>query len=195
MGRDDLTPDGQLAFWYSRYTLRQQQAGGAATAPEPLAVMSTVLDVPVFLQSHAETILTTGRCVCVWIRGVTACFGTWFETYVAPVFVHIKCLSSTSDIPLDETPLRMSPECSLPTSPLPPYREVPQRPPRVWAVRPAARLRGRPQVRPERAVRTTGRSGMAVCVCVGGGEVQGGRLCTVDICNIFAGLLELERGP
>ena len=66
----------------------------------------------------------------------------------------------------------------LPTPPTSPslhvYREVPQRPPRVWAVRPPARLRGRPQVRPERAVRTTGRSGMAVCVCVWGGSGSGG---------------------
>ena len=36
------------------------------------------------------------------------------------------------------------------------------------------------------------------CVCVFGGvAVQGGQapVCTVDICNIFAGLLERERGP
>ena len=66
MGRDDLTPDGQLAIWYSRYTLRQQQqqAGGAVAVPEPMsAAQAPVLDVPVFLQSHAETILTTGRFV------------------------------------------------------------------------------------------------------------------------------------
>ncbi len=30
VGRDDLTPDGQLAFWYTRYALRQQQQGPAS---------------------------------------------------------------------------------------------------------------------------------------------------------------------
>jgi hypothetical protein len=60
VGRDDLTPDGQLAFWYSRYTLRRQAVHGG-TVPEPHAQ----LDVPVFLRAHAETILTTGVDVLV----------------------------------------------------------------------------------------------------------------------------------
>ena len=53
IGRDDLTSDGQLAFWYTRYMLREagaQQEGGGQLP----------LDIPVFLRAHAETILTTG---------------------------------------------------------------------------------------------------------------------------------------
>ena len=57
IGRDDLTSDGQLAFWYTRYMLRQahtQQQGAQQQ-------QQGVLDIPLFLQAHADTILTTGE--------------------------------------------------------------------------------------------------------------------------------------
>ncbi|GAX72609.1 hypothetical protein CEUSTIGMA_g65.t1 [Chlamydomonas eustigma] len=108
ISRDDLTSDGQLAFWYSRYTLRsvagissvetpssstttpasassQQQRRGttkagndaSSTTPAPSPMMANAgsplavnthqeqqgagLDVPVFLEAHADMILNTGK--------------------------------------------------------------------------------------------------------------------------------------
>jgi len=61
VSKDALTADKQLAYWYNRYTLRL--APGSSPAPSSASGdrAGLGLDVPVFLQSHAGVILTTGK--------------------------------------------------------------------------------------------------------------------------------------
>lgn len=58
--RESVVEDEQLAYWQQRYTLRRTftraSASGEGAAAEPAG-----RDVPLFLHSHAETILVTGK--------------------------------------------------------------------------------------------------------------------------------------
>ena len=67
IGRDDLTSDGQLAFWYTRYMLRQAHTQQQAQQQQ--------LDIPLFLQAHADTILTTGEKEQDWRNGQICTLG------------------------------------------------------------------------------------------------------------------------
>ena len=91
MSKSDLTSGQDLAYWHRRYTIRnrtsadlaipgsrdptsqqQQQsfgspftgagAGGGGGAGTQQQQQQQQLDVPVFLQGHADMVLTTGRC-------------------------------------------------------------------------------------------------------------------------------------
>ncbi|BDA43053.1 Gamma-tubulin complex component 2 [Coccomyxa sp. Obi] len=91
--RDSINAKGQSAFWHNRYTLRQAaQSGAAARAPPREAssgypgisklgegTQSATLDVPTFLDSLKDTILTTGKhwnaikeCNCPVVRPLPA---------------------------------------------------------------------------------------------------------------------------
>jgi len=54
IGRDSINAQGQSAFWYERYTLQPASEQPEAAGEPPRS------DVPIFLESVAATILTTG---------------------------------------------------------------------------------------------------------------------------------------
>lgn len=72
--RDSINAKGQSAFWHNRYTLRRAAQSGAVARAPPTEVSSgyggmsklgegtpsDALDVPTFLNSLKDTILTTG---------------------------------------------------------------------------------------------------------------------------------------